>query len=177
MKKLIPFLLLFIAFRCTAQRNDTTYDAGYNYSPYDAVNLKSKRDARQVGIMSALMFTSGAARGMEQVLVYHYDAFHNRHPGANPLFWNPRYSWTNKYLHHNPTAGPRFPLSTTALVWLTDGKHLMDALNNVPLYVSITIPIAYPTGKVHKPRNIAGRVLMLSLYRQAGFFFIYNIMY
>lgn len=80
MKKLIPFLLLFIAFRCMAQRNDTTYDAGYCYSPYDWVNLKSKRDARQVGIMSALMFTSGAARGMEQVLVYHYDYFQKRHP-------------------------------------------------------------------------------------------------
>lgn len=177
MKKLISFLLLLVAFRCTAQRNDTTYDAGYCYDRFDWVNLKSKKDGRQYNVMSALMFTSGMARGMEQVLVYHYDYFNRRHPNANPQFWNPRYSWTNKYLHHNPTAGPRFPLSTTALVWLTDGKHLMDALNNVPLYVSITIPIAYPTGKLHKPRNIAGRVLMLSLYRQAGFFFIYNIMY
>ncbi len=178
MKKYIISLFIIVALRCVSvAQNDTTYDAGYCYSKWDWVNLKSKRDAHQVGIQSALMFVSGMGRGMEQVLVYHYDAFHTRHPSANPLYWNPKYSWTNKYKHHNPYAGPKFLFSTNALVWLTDGKHLMDAINNVPIYVTITLPIAYPSYKVHKPRNIIGRTLMLSIYRQAGFYLMYNILY
>ena len=177
MKKLIVLLLTCLALSAPAQLKEWSYDTGYSYSKWDLINLKSKKDARQVGIMSALMFTSGAARGIEQTIVFHYDNFRHRHPNANQNYWNPRYSWTNKYKHHNPDAGPKFLFSTTGLVWITDGKHLMDMLNNVPIYVCITIPIGSPTFKRHTPANIIGRIVMLSLYRQAGFYATYNIFY
>ena len=177
MKHLITVALLLTCFISQSQFIESPYDSGYSYSRFDAVNLKSKRDARQVGIMSALMFTSGAARGMEQVLVYHWTSFHDRHQSADPQFWNPRYSWSNKYLHHDPNNGAKFPFSTTGLVWLTDGKHLFDMLNSVPIYVCITIPIAYPSHKQHLTRNVIGRAAMLALYRQAGFYLTYNVIY
>ena len=176
MRKLF-FILLCLSYGLNAQTYDAQFDSGYNYSKLDWVNLKSKKDAHQHGIMAALMFTSGAARGMEQVLAYHYDRFEYRHPKANPNYWNPKYSWTNKYKHNNPQAGSKFLFSTTGLVWLTDGKHLMDMFNNLPIYVCVTIPITYPTYKKHNLHDIIGRVLMLSIWRQAGFYCTYNIIY
>ena len=179
MKKLILIAFYCLTLQATGQSDKylQQFDTGYSYDRFDWVNLKSKRDARQHGIMAGLMFTSGMARGMEQVLAYHYDYFEKRHPRANPNYWNPKYSWTNKYKHNNPQAGSKFLFSTTALVWLTDGKHLMDMLNNVPVYVCITIPIAYPTYKYHNWHDIIGRAVMLSIWRQAGFYTTYNVLY
>lgn len=61
------------------------------------------------------------------------------HPDTNILskkysnFWNPNYSYKNKYARYTGTdipnlimMKPRFFGSTTFLVWLTDGWHLVD---------------------------------------------------
>ena len=103
MKKFLVIILVFVFSNLYSQKKDSCeYEYGYDYSKWDFVNLKSRRDQKQFGMMSGMMFLSGMGRGMEQVLVYHYDRFELRHPKANPNFWNPRYSWTNKYLHNNP---------------------------------------------------------------------------
>ena len=39
-------------------------------------------------------------------------------------FWDPAVSWKNKYADGDPAHGELFPLSSTALVFLTDGWHL-----------------------------------------------------
>lgn len=45
-------------------------------------------------------------------------------------FWNPRISWKNKYQDwDNGDRSPAFPLSTTLLVFLTDGWHLANTLS------------------------------------------------
>lgn len=189
MKRLLIITTLLFALTQSHSQfinpTDSTYRAqftdGYEYDKYgrwDLQNFKSRKDHKQFNAMSWCMFISGVGRGMEQVLVYHYDdGFAVRHPKANPNFWNPKYSWSNKYKHHIPQAGPKFPFSTTALVWMTDGKHLMDVVNNVPLYVCVSIPIAYPSHKQHSLHDVLGRALTLSVYRQMGFFLAYNIVY
>lgn len=45
-------------------------------------------------------------------------------------FWNPRISWKNKYVDWDKgDRQPAFFLSTTALVFLTDGWHLANTLS------------------------------------------------
>ena len=41
-------------------------------------------------------------------------------------WWNPNMSWVKKYKYDDPDEGERFPLSTSVLVFLTDGWHLMQ---------------------------------------------------
>lgn len=82
----------------------------------------------------ALIFVqiaAGVFYGLAETLVWHYEAFKREHPGANKWYWNPVYSWTNKYKNGNKEEGARFPGSTTWLVWLTDGYHLFRTLERV----------------------------------------------
>lgn len=48
----------------------------------------------------------------------------------NQQFWNPEFSWMNKWKDGCPKFGPRFFGSTTFLVFLTDGWHLMKWIRN-----------------------------------------------
>lgn len=48
----------------------------------------------------------------------------------NQQFWNPKFSWMNKWKDGCPKFGPRFFGSTTFLVFLTDGWHLMKWVRN-----------------------------------------------
>jgi len=45
-------------------------------------------------------------------------------------FWNPQLSWMNKWDFSTVPRKERFPLSSTVLVFLTDGWHLMKWLRN-----------------------------------------------
>ena len=55
------------------------------------------------------------------------------------LFWDPIISWKNKYKNGDPKKGPKFPLSTTLLVGLTDGWHFFKLLRNLFLFVGILL--------------------------------------
>lgn len=74
----------------------------------------------------AVVFVSGALDGWNQQISYHYADFEKVFPHANDGFWNPEISWKNKYELDNEgnIRGEKFPLSTTALVFMTDGYHL-----------------------------------------------------
>lgn len=102
----------------------------------------------------SLVLLAGMASGMHETLHYHITSFYRKFPGANGQYWNPKYSWTNKYKDGNPANGPRFPLSTTLLVMFTDAKHLFDAIRMsagfsgfylLGLY-SIDFPLFYQIG-------------------------------
>jgi hypothetical protein len=45
-------------------------------------------------------------------------------------FWNPQLSWMNKWDFSTVPRKERFPLSSTVLVFLTDGWHLMKWCRN-----------------------------------------------
>lgn len=75
----------------------------------------------------------GFVWGTREVIHYWYSDFQRRFPNANPGFWNPDQSWTNKYKNGDEKQGEAFPLSTTALVPFTDASHLTAALNSASL--------------------------------------------
>jgi hypothetical protein len=69
---------------------------------------------------------AGFCKGIMDTLQFHYakSSFADR----DPLFWNPKVSWRNKYKNGDPQAGPKFPFSTTWLVFLTDAWHLFQTV-------------------------------------------------
>lgn len=69
---------------------------------------------------------AGLANGVMDTLAFHYET--SKASNWNYFFWNPKYSWKNKYKNFDETQGPRFPGSTTWLVWTTDGWHLSKTI-------------------------------------------------
>jgi hypothetical protein len=83
-----------------------------------------------------------AAKGAADKLQFHYGRGWTA--GLKDHFWKPSESWRNKY-----RSGPdgklirpleeRFPLSTTALVFLTDGWHLLQEVQYAAVRTAIVI--------------------------------------
>ena len=82
-------------------------------------------------------------------------------------FWNPQLSWRNKYKNGNPDEGPKFFGSTTFLVWLTDGWHLVKT---IMLYF-IFVPFAMQFTKGWK---VLGMAIFFHLIYAAGFYLMYK---
>jgi hypothetical protein len=134
------------------------------------------KDKNQFYAICALQLVSGAARGYEQVVNYHYSSFKRVHPGANDQFFDPEISWKNKYKDGIESEGSAFPLSTTLLVWTTDFKHLMDFTSDVPNYICITIPLFIKHG-TPSIKQILLRALTIVAAREIGFNTIYSVIY
>lgn len=62
----------------------------------------------------------------------------------NENFWNPLKSWKNKWKNGDPAQGERFPLSSTALVFLTDAWHLSKWLMFTFIEIAICIVSCLP---------------------------------
>jgi hypothetical protein len=92
-------------------------------------------------LTGGLMFLAGAAKGFNETLWFHWGYFHRKLPKANPQWFNPRVSSLNKYKDHDPDKGARFPLSTSALVMLTDQYHLNNFINRASIAAAIVIKI------------------------------------
>lgn len=85
------------------------------------------------------VFLIAILQALEDTIQYHFhqSIFRNR---SKYSFWG-KESWVRKYKYGNPEAGPKFFGSTTFLVWLTDGWHLIKFL-----YLLIAaVAIAYNT--------------------------------
>lgn len=79
--------------------------------------------------MISLIFIvlAGVCWAILQTLMWHPDT--NILSKRNPQWWNPNISYKNKYNRVDgviPPYPPKFFGSTTFLVWLTDGWHLVD---------------------------------------------------
>ncbi len=61
----------------------------------------------------------------------------NFHYDENDMFWNTDYSWQNKWKYGHPEKGERFWQSSRALVFLTDGWHLMKFIRNLFIMFAI----------------------------------------
>lgn len=55
----------------------------------------------------------------------------------NPLFWNPETSWKNKW--DSTLKKPKFFLSTTMLVFLTDAWHFFKFVRNTTLFIGLPV--------------------------------------
>jgi len=133
----------------------------------------SKQEIRAIGLRSGLLFTAGAFDGTAETLRYHYDEFQYVFPRANPQFWNPAISWPNKYKNGDYRQGEKFPLSSTALCWTTDGFHAMRTPRNLLMLTAIVIPL---DGK----KSFKKYLIELGLYYLSytgGFTLTYDVIY
>lgn len=117
-------------------------------------------------------FTAGIAEGYSDVLQFHYNSFQKVHPNANPQYWDPAISWTNKYDNVKEKT-ENFPLSTTALVWTTDGWHLSKFVKNVGIFGGLCIPLQ--KGKKWWWYLKEGAICYG--FNRAGFNLTYNLIY
>lgn len=95
-------------------------------------------------IVFAFCLFSGAADGAAETLKFHTAIFFKRFEKANKWFWDPSVSWTNKYKDNDPAKGPKFWQSTKALVFSTDGYHLMRMLRNQFIIIAILVKPTLP---------------------------------
>ena len=133
------------------------------------INLNIKLKSIRYGSL----FISGFADGVNDAISFHYNSFQRVHPNANPQYWNPQFSWTNKY--DNVEAKTEdFPLSTTALVFVTDGFHLTNMINRTAFIGgSVIIPI----GQKKKWWWYLKEMAIGYGFNRIGFYTSYNLIY
>ena len=130
-----------------------------------ADKLKWKIDKNKI-ITGSLVFVGGAAKGFNETLHFNYKAFENTFPGANNQWFDPQVSWRNKYEGGNPDNGPKFFLSTSAFVVVTDQYHLNNFIHKSALMTALVIKI----GDGKKPfRHYVYDLIFYSVCYQTGF--------
>jgi hypothetical protein len=82
--------------------------------------------------------------GMSEMLKFHPSSFFKKYPNANPQYWIPTLSWTNKWKNSDYTQGEKFWQSSRALVWTTDSYHMFRMIRNISMLVIILIPLILP---------------------------------
>jgi len=111
MKNLILFAIILISAHCSAQ----TY----------LIKVVEQPKPIDLLLPATSVFIGGLADGINATLLFRYANFQEKHPNANPDFWNPDISWKRKYKDwDNGDKRARFPLSKGPLVGLTDGQHM-----------------------------------------------------
>lgn len=154
----MKILLLCLCFTYTAHSQ-------FNYPE----EQKWKIDKNKL-ITGGLAFTAGAAKGFNETLLFHWDAFHHAFPNANPKWFDPGVSWRNKYKNGNCQDGPRFPLSTSVLVMFTDQYHL----DNFIMKLAWTSTLVIKIGEGKKPWfHYLFDLLYYTICHQAGFLLTY----
>jgi len=117
-------------------------------------------------LTGALIFTAGLAKGFNEGLQYKYNGFEEIFPKANDQWFYPTFSYNNKYKDNDPTKGPKFPLSTSALVMFTDQYHLNNFIHRAALTAALIIKI----GDGKKPfKHYVYDVLYYTACYQVGF--------
>jgi hypothetical protein len=183
----IPALLFCITTghcQFTANNNNLPKDpAGFNQliktGPIDAnlVNGKVKIDKAKRWRLSSnklitggLLVLSGAAKGLNETLEFNWHGFAAVFPKANPKWFYPQQSFKNKYKDGDREKGPKFPLSTSALVFVTDQYHLDNFIQRGAITAALVIKL----GEGKKPfRHYLFDVLYYSAAYQLGFNSVY----
>jgi hypothetical protein len=91
----------------------------------------------KIVIAIILWSLAGAAEAVMETLQFHFSI--SVFADKNPLFWNPKESWRNKYKDGDPNKGPKFFLSTSSLVFLTDGFHLAQFIQLSAIRTSLVL--------------------------------------
>lgn len=122
----------------------------------------------------ASFFVAGAFEGVAETLKWHYWEFEGVHSGADEQYWNPSVSWVNKYKGGVSANGAKFPLSTTAFVWMTDGYHLMRFGKVSFLTVGLVLS---PDLRGRKWYVYILKTFVYTLSYSAGFHLTYSLIY
>lgn len=94
-------------------------------------------------ITGGLMVVGGGAKGFNETLQFHPDAFFKAFPGASRQWFDPAISWRNKYKNGDPLQGAKFPLSTTVLVMFTDQYHLNNFIYRGAITSALVIKLGH----------------------------------
>ena len=127
MKKYLALALL-LAIAVTAQ------------SQINVLGQTTKKQESNFYVTSSLLFVSGMADGLAEACKYKTSGVLEVLP-FDKQFIDPSVSWKNKWRNGDPAQGERFPLSSTALVGVTDMYHLSRTLRNVTMIAGVTIQI------------------------------------
>jgi hypothetical protein len=112
------------------------------------------------------VYLAGATYGLRETILWHYPQFKKIHPNANDQFWWWKLSYKNKYTS-------KVPFATTAMVWTTDGAHLLNTLHKTfILGGAITIG----NGK-RKFRHYVADFALSSMIYNIGFHTTYTLIY
>lgn len=92
----------------------------------------------QIIVICILLFISALAKAIQDKLQFHFEksVFKNI---KNIQFWNPQFSWRNKYKNYDPTQGEKFLGSSTIFVSLLDGWHLFGLIRDFSVIICFTI--------------------------------------
>lgn len=117
-------------------------------------------------------FAGGALNGIAEDLQFHYPEFKRTFPNVNDQFWNPQISWKNKYEDWDKgIRAEKFPFSSTALAWTTDGYHLVRTGQR--LLFTTSVVLSYDKKKNWKYYLMDAA--LLTLIRSAGFHLTYSL--
>ena len=157
MKKIL--LLTLLAITVTAQ------------SQIKLLGQATKEQESNFYVTSSLLFASGMADGLAEASKFHPKGV--TEVFGDPQFWDNSLSWRNKYRNGDPAQGAKFPLSTTALAWTTDGYHLARMIRNSAMIAAITIRIGEPKQWYY----YIAEVVIYYLTYQLGFTITYDIIF
>ena len=93
-----------------------------------------------IGIL--LIIISAISESIMDKIQFHFEKSIFNDNSSNRLFWNPLYSWENKW--NKDLTKPKFFLSTTLLVFLTDGWHFFKFLRNTTLFIGLPLLVLSP---------------------------------
>jgi hypothetical protein len=158
--KSVPFLLILAM-------SQTVYCQNY---PLEKRKIDFNLKKEYPSIITSLL--AGALEGTAETLKWHYSDFAEAFPKANKQFWNPQYSWDNKYKNGQKELGPKFFGANTFLVWTTDGYHAMRFSRNVLLTTTLAL---HPMHKKKKWYSYAFDLAVHTLAFQVGFHSTYSL--
>ena len=158
MKRYLALALLLITVTTQAQIN--------------ALGQTTKNQESNFYVTSSLLFVSGLADGLAEACKFHPKGV--TEVFGNPKFWDNSLSWRNKYRNGDPAQGAKFPFSTTALAWTTDGYHLSRMIRNSTVIAAITIRIGGPARVWYQ--YVIEAVIYYLTY-QLGFTITYDIIF
>jgi hypothetical protein len=81
-----------------------------------------------------VIISAVAKAAMDKIQFHFYESIFSN---LKHKFWNKEYSWQNKWMNGNPIFGEKFAFSSTILVFLTDGWHLMQFIFLNSLFIAI----------------------------------------
>jgi len=93
----------------------------------------------QIVVVCILLFISAVAKAIMDKLSFHYSSsvFPKLTKAEN--FWNPQFSWRNKYKNGDSKQGEKFLGSSTIFVSFTDGWHLFSLIRDFSIVVCFPI--------------------------------------
>jgi len=128
-----------------------------------------KLDGNKI-LTGGLLMLSGASKGFNETLEFNWHGFAAVFPKANPQWFWPQQSFKNKYKDGDRAKGAKFPLSTSALVFLTDQYHLDNFIQRGAITAALVIKI----GEGKKPfRHYLFDALYYTACYQVGFGSVY----